>query len=86
MITTAPLTPWLLLGENPTMRAGLRLSWFMWSTQMVKRKALSAKARFEIFKRDAFTCQYCGSPWSEPKAFTYFCGICWRLIKEGVHV
>jgi hypothetical protein len=214
MITTAPLTPWLLLGDNPTMRAGLRLSWFMWSTQMVKRKALSAKARFEIFKRDAFTCQYCGShppavilhvdhvvpvaeggtnvdtnlvtscercnlgkgatslqlipaslssraavvaerekqlrgyseimesqrqrierdacrvvavmnecfgtkgirrdwfisvtrfvdrigvhqclqavdlacskrPWSEPKAFTYFCGICWRLIKEGGHV
>ena len=25
-----------------------------------KRKALSKKLRFEIFKRDAFQCQYCG--------------------------
>lgn len=24
------------------------------------RKALSKKARFEVFKRDSFTCQYCG--------------------------
>lgn len=24
------------------------------------RKALSKKIRFEVFKRDAFTCQYCG--------------------------
>lgn len=27
---------------------------------MVKRKSLSKKLRFEIFKRDSFTCQYCG--------------------------
>lgn len=27
----------------------------------VKRKAISAKTRFEIFKRDLFACQYCGS-------------------------
>ena len=26
----------------------------------VKRKAVSKKLRFEVFKRDAFTCQYCG--------------------------
>ena len=26
-----------------------------------KRKAISPKTRFEIFKRDGFTCQYCGS-------------------------
>jgi HNH endonuclease len=26
----------------------------------VKRKAISKKLRFEIFKRDKFTCQYCG--------------------------
>lgn len=25
-----------------------------------KRRAIAAKARFEIFKRDAFTCLYCG--------------------------
>lgn len=25
------------------------------------RKALSKKTRFEVFKRDAFACQYCGS-------------------------
>ena len=27
---------------------------------MSSRKAISKKVRFEIFKRDAFTCQYCG--------------------------
>lgn len=27
----------------------------------VKRKAISKKVRFEIFKRDGFTCQYCGA-------------------------
>lgn len=26
-----------------------------------KRKSLSVKSRFEVFKRDSFTCQYCGS-------------------------
>lgn len=26
-----------------------------------KRKALSKKTRFEVFKRDDFTCQYCGA-------------------------
>ena len=28
---------------------------------MSKRKALSKRVRFEVFKRDAFTCQYCGA-------------------------
>lgn len=27
---------------------------------MSKRKALSKRTRFEVFKRDSFTCQYCG--------------------------
>lgn len=27
---------------------------------MAKRKAISVKVRFEVFKRDRFTCQYCG--------------------------
>jgi hypothetical protein len=27
---------------------------------MVARKGLSKKTRFEVFKRDSFTCQYCG--------------------------
>jgi len=27
---------------------------------MKKRKAVSRKLRFEVFKRDSFTCQYCG--------------------------
>lgn len=27
---------------------------------MAKRKTLSKKTRFEVFKRDSFTCQYCG--------------------------
>jgi hypothetical protein len=26
-----------------------------------RRKAIAAKARFEVFKRDKFTCQYCGA-------------------------
>lgn len=28
--------------------------------KMAKRKAISKKTRFEVFKRDSFTCQYCG--------------------------
>lgn len=28
---------------------------------MAKRKPISKKARFEIFKRDGFVCQYCGA-------------------------
>jgi hypothetical protein len=28
---------------------------------MSKRKPLSKKTRFEVFKRDSFTCQYCGA-------------------------
>lgn len=28
---------------------------------MAERKALSKKLRFEVFKRDAFACQYCGA-------------------------
>lgn len=31
-----------------------------------KRKAVSKKTRFEVFKRDSFTCQYCGA--EAPKA------------------
>lgn len=27
---------------------------------MAKRKALGKKTRFDVFKRDSFTCQYCG--------------------------
>jgi hypothetical protein len=27
---------------------------------MAKRKTISKKTRFEVFKRDSFTCQYCG--------------------------
>ena len=27
---------------------------------MAKRKAISKKVRFEVFKRDKFTCNYCG--------------------------
>ena len=29
-----------------------------------QRNALSKKVRFEIFKRDSFTCQYCGDKFS----------------------
>jgi hypothetical protein len=28
---------------------------------MAKRKAISKRTRFEVFKRDSFICQYCGS-------------------------
>lgn len=30
-------------------------------TMTTKRKAISKKTRFEVFKRDGFKCQYCGS-------------------------
>jgi hypothetical protein len=31
------------------------------SLEIKSRKAISTRTRFEIFKRDAFTCQYCGA-------------------------
>lgn len=33
---------------------------FIPQSGMAKRKTLSKKIRFEVFKRDSFTCQYCG--------------------------
>ena len=36
---------------------------------MAKRKAISKKVRFEIFKRDGFECQYCGA--TPPKAIMH---------------
>jgi len=36
-----------------------------------KRKSLSKKVRFEVFKRDSFQCQYCGA--SAPDEFTFWC-------------
>jgi 5-methylcytosine-specific restriction endonuclease McrA len=31
-----------------------------WQRYMAKRKNLSNRTRFEVFKRDEFVCQYCG--------------------------
>jgi len=31
------------------------------NSMTTKRKAISKKLRFDVFKRDAFTCQYCGA-------------------------
>lgn len=32
---------------------------------MAERESISKKLRFEVFKRDSFTCQYCGaSSWT----------------------
>ena len=36
-------------------------SFFYFKVINMKRKSLSKKNRFEVFKRDLFTCQYCGS-------------------------
>lgn len=36
---------------------------------MAKRKSISKKVRFEIFKRDGFVCQYCGA--TPPKAILH---------------
>jgi hypothetical protein len=33
---------------------------FCFGVPMPKRKGISKKIRFEVFKRDSFTCQYCG--------------------------
>jgi hypothetical protein len=37
--------------------------------RMAKRKGISKKTRFEIFKRDGFACQYCGA--TPPNAFLH---------------
>lgn len=46
---------------------------------MAKRKALSKKVRFEVFKRDSFTCQYCGK--SSPQVILHIDHI--KPVKNG---
>ena len=38
-----------------------RLPFKIGGYEMAERKAISKKMRFEVLKRDAFTCQYCGA-------------------------
>jgi hypothetical protein len=56
----------------PTLAATMAVRWLMQklypatpqapsSTTKTKRKAISKAVRFEVFKRDKFTCQYCGA-------------------------
>ena len=46
---------------------------------MAERKPISKKLRFEVFKRDSFTCQYCGK--SAPDAVLHVDHI--KPVKEG---
>jgi hypothetical protein len=46
---------------------------------MAKRKPISKKLRFEVFKRDSFTCQYCGK--SAPDVVLHVDHI--KPVKEG---
>lgn len=46
---------------------------------MAKRTPISKKRRFDIFKRDSFTCQYCGS--APPKVILHVDHI--RPVKDG---
>lgn len=58
-----------LATEKAVFRPALLLSILPGITEMqmgVKRKTLSKKTRFEVFKRDSFKCQYCGA--SSPEA------------------
>jgi len=45
----------------------------------IKRRAMSKKTRFEVFKRDSFTCQYCGK--SAPDVILHVDHI--KPVKEG---
>ena len=59
----------------------------------MSRVGLSKRTRFEVFKRDQFTCQYAveeaaelalaRKPHSESQRFRYFCGVCWNKIRDG---
>lgn len=46
---------------------------------MEKRKAISKRTRFEVFKRDGFKCQYCGS--APPQVILHVDHI--KPVKEG---
>lgn len=47
--------------RNPN-RAGTPSPFIGWGERLgMKRKALSKRLRFEVFKRDSFVCQYCGA-------------------------
>ena len=53
-----------LATEKAVFRPALLLSILPGITEMqmgAKRKTLSKKTRFEVFKRDSFKCQYCGA-------------------------
>ena len=48
-------------------------------------RSLSKKARFEIFKRDGFVCQYCGAhPPKVREPWVDICGECYGKIEREV--
>jgi hypothetical protein len=49
---------------------------------VAKRKALSKKARFDVFKRDGFVCQYCGA---HPPQVTLHCDHIVAVVEGGTN-
>lgn len=51
---------YIVLTKTPIVSRAVTLFTVGFFIPMAKRKSISKKTRFEIFKRDKFTCQYCG--------------------------
>lgn len=51
---------YIVLTDKPIVLRAVTLSTVGFFIPMAGRKSLSKKIRFEVFKRDKFTCQYCG--------------------------
>lgn len=51
----------ILMVKKPKPILLFHASRLFFIVMMQKRKSISNKTRFEVFKRDSFTCQYCGA-------------------------
>lgn len=51
----------ILMVKKPKPILLFHASRLFFIVMMQKRKSISKKTRFEVFKRDSFTCQYCGA-------------------------
>jgi hypothetical protein len=43
---------------------------------------VSRTLRYQVLRRDGFTCRYCGGKVPADDVFRYMAGICWRTLEQ----